>query len=131
VISVTSATYSGIKIFMKDGKGRELDGTEKKLTYGIQKISIKTKIHRLSFVECAEEAEINKWELYDINWYDIQTRRQLTLETKFLMQDFLTLMKQVIQLKQFHEVVIEKMLFTAHEIKTKMYEIQANIDTLT
>jgi len=131
VITVTSATYSGIKILMKEGKGTELDGTEKKVTYGIKKISIKTNLHRLSLVDCADEATINKWELYDVNWYDIETRRRLTVETKFMMSDFSNLMKLIIKIKEFHEIIIDKMVYTAHEIKAKMIEIQSNIDALT
>jgi len=44
------------------------------------------------------------------------------------MIDFTNLMKLIIKLKIFHEVAIEKMIFTAQEIKAKMYEIQNDID---
>jgi len=113
-------SYSGIKIYMRDGKGLELDGTDKKITYGIKKIVIKTNIHRVDFVDCAEEQTINKWEQYDVNWLDTATKKILSRENKYLMNDFVNLMKIVIKLKDFHETTIEKMLFTAHEIKRIM-----------
>lgn len=115
---------------MRDGKGLELDGTDKKITYGIKKIVIKTNIHRVDFVDCAEEQTINKWEQYDVNWLDTATKKILSRENKYLMNDFVNLMKIVIKLKDFHETTIEKMLFTAHEIKRIMGVIQGDIDIL-
>jgi len=56
---------------MKDGTGTEKDGEEEKLTYGISRISIKTNIYRIVYVDCDNEQSVNKWELFDINWFNI------------------------------------------------------------
>jgi hypothetical protein len=36
---------------------------------------METNIFRLDLVDCDEESDINKWELYDINFLDIGTKR--------------------------------------------------------
>jgi hypothetical protein len=64
-------TYAGIKVYMIDGDGIEMDGGEEKIVYGIQSITIKSNIWRLEFNDCDEDNDINKWELFDINFFDI------------------------------------------------------------
>jgi len=64
-------TYSGIKIYMVDGEGIENDAGTDKIVYGIKSITIVSNIWRLEFKDCDEESDTNKWEIYDINFFDI------------------------------------------------------------
>ena len=45
-------SYHGIKIIMVDGKGREMDGKDSKIAYGIDKILIDSEVYRLILKDC-------------------------------------------------------------------------------
>lgn len=113
-------TYSGIKVMMYDGKGVEKDGEEEKIMYGIKKIEIDTNIYKTELVDCAEEKDIYKWELFDVKWLDVQTKRIITKERKFLDDDLVNLMKLVVKMEEFHRETIPNMIITAHEIHRLM-----------
>jgi len=70
---------------MTEGEGTENDGGADKIVYGIQSITLKTNIYRLEFNDCAEENDLNKWELHDLKFFDVNTKRQYLNEKKFLM----------------------------------------------
>ena len=70
IVNMNCQTYSGIKIRMVDGNGKIKDGSEDKITYAIQKITIDTNIYKAVLVDCDDESPLNKWELYDIKWFD-------------------------------------------------------------
>jgi len=56
---------------MVDGEGIENDAGTDKIVYGIKSITIVSNIWRLEFKDCDEESDTNKWEIYDINFFDI------------------------------------------------------------
>jgi len=42
-------------------------------------------LYRLAYEDCGSEESLNKWELYDITWFDIETKRRYLVERRFLM----------------------------------------------
>jgi len=84
---------------MYEGKGMEKDGEEEKVMYGIQKITIDTNIFKAALVDCANDSPLNHWEIYDIKWFDTQTKRVLYRERKYADSDFADLMKMIVLLE--------------------------------
>lgn len=72
---MNAMTYTGIRIDFRDGDGKQKDGEEEKITYGIKNIKLTTNIYRLTLEDCDEEKDVNKWELFDITWFDIWTKK--------------------------------------------------------